>query len=79
LSLRGFSYISFILTYFMARKKAIAKKEMKFRDDASGVFVPAGLLVGIGTGMLLGQVAAGTLIGLGVGFLLMAIVKMIKK
>ena len=50
----------------------------KRRDDASGIFVPAGLLLGIGIGGAFHQWAVGTLIGLGLGFLLMAIIKSIK-
>jgi hypothetical protein len=43
--------------------------------DSSGVLIPAGLLIGIGLGMLYGQVAAGTLIGLGAGFLAMFLLR----
>tara|TARA_Y100000310_G_scaffold330486_1_gene402210 strand:- start:309 stop:461 length:153 start_codon:yes stop_codon:yes gene_type:complete len=31
--------------------------------------ITAGLFIGIGVGMLIGEVAAGTLIGLGIGYL----------
>jgi hypothetical protein len=58
----------------MVKKAKVQKKE-----DPTGVFIPAGLLIGIGIGFLVDQVPAGTLIGLGVGFLLMAIVKSMKK
>jgi hypothetical protein len=34
----------------------------------TGVAVPAGLLIGIGVGVLVGEVVAWTLIGLGAGF-----------
>jgi len=40
--------------------------------EASGVFVPAGLLIGMGIGWLLGYLVAGLFIGLGAGLLLMA-------
>jgi len=43
------------------------------------VLVPAGLLIGIGLGLLYNQVAAGTLIGLGCGFLGSVIVMMVSK
>ena len=39
------------------------------KGRALGMAIPAGLLIGIGVGMLYGQIAAGTLIGLGCGFL----------
>jgi hypothetical protein len=53
-------------------------KKVRRKEDHSGIFIPAGLLIGIGIGFLTGQVPAGTLIGLGAGFLLMALVKLFK-
>jgi hypothetical protein len=47
------------------------KKQNKKDSDNSGVLVPAGLLIGIGIGFLLGNLPAWTLIGLGTGFFLM--------
>jgi len=44
-------------------------KKQKKESDNSGVLIPAGLLVGIGVGLLLGKVVAFAVIGLGVGFL----------
>jgi hypothetical protein len=41
------------------------------KHDLNGYAIPACLLIGIGIGLLIGQVAALTLIGLGVGFLIM--------
>ena len=46
--------------------------EAKKNWEASGVLVPAGLLIGMGVGWLLGYLAAGLFIGLGAGLLLMA-------
>ncbi|MBT7902689.1 hypothetical protein HN587_02425 [Candidatus Woesearchaeota archaeon] len=46
----------------MVKKLSMSKK------DSYGVLIPGGLLIGIGVGLLVHQVAAGTLIGLGVGF-----------
>ena len=48
----------------------MAKKEEGVKDCRNhyGMLIPAGLLIGIGTGLLIGQVAACTLIGLGFGF-----------
>lgn len=40
--------------------------------EASGVFVPACLLIGMGMGWLVGYLVAGLFIGLGAGLLLMA-------
>jgi len=51
----------------------------KRKEDNAGIFVPAGVLIGLGIGMAFNQTAAGVLIGLGCGFLLMALVKLFKK
>jgi len=42
---------------------------VKKKSDLSGWPIPAFLLIGIGFGLLIEQVAAFTLIGLGLGFL----------
>ena len=49
--------------------------EPKKRKGATGVAVPAGLLIGLGVGFLVDQVVAGVLIGLGAGFLVMMILR----
>ena len=54
------------------------KKKSK-KEDAAGLFIPGGLLIGIGVGFIVGQVPAGTLIGLGAGFIVMALVKLLRK
>lgn len=41
--------------------------------EASGVLVPAGLLIGMGIGWVFGHLVAGLFIGLGAGLLLMAL------
>jgi hypothetical protein len=57
----------------------MAKKEKDKKDDVTGLFIPGGLLVGIGLGFVYGNVPAGTLIGLGAGFIVMAIIKIMSK
>ena len=57
--------------------KKIIKKKIK--EDDSGLFIPAGLFVGLGFGAISGNWAAGTLFGLGIGFLGTAIVRAWKK
>ncbi|MFC1685481.1 hypothetical protein ACFLZZ_00480 [Nanoarchaeota archaeon] len=47
------------------------KKSNKKESETSGLLIPGGLLVGIGLGLITGQVAAYTLIGLGAGFIAM--------
>lgn len=50
------------------------KKEIKENDDSpGGLFIPAGVLGGMGFGFLFGNLVAGLFIGLGVGFMLFAI------
>ena len=55
----------------------MAKKDVK--KDNSGLFIPAGLFLGLGFGFIFNQIVAGVLLGLGVGFLAMAIANFLKK
>ena len=50
-------------------------EERKRRREISGVFVPAGLLIGMGVGWLFGHLVPGLFIGLGAGLLLTAIMQ----
>jgi hypothetical protein len=54
------------------------KKKIK-KEDNSGIFVPGGLLLGMGFGFLYGNLLAGLFIGLGGGLILMAIIKTLEK
>jgi len=47
----------------------------KVKEDNSGLFIPAGLFIGLGFGSLYGDWSTGVLFGLGAGFALMALVK----
>ncbi len=50
------------------------KKEIKDDDDSpGGLFIPAGVLGGMGFGFLFGNLVAGIFIGLGAGFALFAL------
>jgi hypothetical protein len=51
------------------RAKKSVKKVKKKQD--SGIFIPAGIFIGLGIGMFAGNVAAFLMLGLGVGFILM--------
>ena len=56
------------------------KKFNKWKeDDRSGLFIPAGLFIGMGVGFLIDQLVGGIFLGLGLGFLGMALVKINKK
>jgi hypothetical protein len=51
----------------------------KKEGDKSGLYIPAGLFLGMGIGFLTSQIEAGIFLGLGIGFLAMAISKNKKK
>jgi len=53
-------------------------KKRKVKGNPEGIFIPAGLLIGIGLGFVYNNIPAGTLIGIGAGFLLMAVIKLAK-
>lgn len=57
----------------------MVKKEKNKKEDISGLFIPAGLFIGIGLGFALDNLVAWTLLGLGVGFLGMAIARILLK
>jgi hypothetical protein len=44
------------------------------RRNAGGLFIPAGLFIGMGIGWALGHLVQGMFVGLGVGFLLFALI-----
>jgi hypothetical protein len=46
----------------------------KDKNYYGGLFIPGGLLVGMGIGFLVNNIAAGLFIGLGAGFILFGIV-----
>lgn len=60
----------------MARKRQKAEHK---HDNPEGIFIPAGLLLGLGIGFLVDNVPAGLFIGLGAGFALMAITMLLRK
>ncbi|MFY9799796.1 MAG: hypothetical protein WAK10_00950 [Methanoregula sp.] len=51
------------------------EKEYQHRHNQRGLLVPAGLLIGLGIGMLAGYPGPGLMIGLGLGFIGSAILK----
>ena len=65
----------FFLCLIMAKVKRVVKR----KGDSAGIFVPAGVLIGVGLGMFYGQTAVGALVGLGIGFLLMALFRLRKR
>lgn len=61
------------------KKKSISKKVKKAKDDWTGIFIPAGLFIGMGVGFMIGNFLGGLLLGLGLGFFCMALAKGLKK
>jgi hypothetical protein len=45
------------------------------KNDRSGIFIPAGLFIGMGLGFLLGNLVGWLFLGLGIGFVGMAVTK----
>lgn len=45
------------------------------KEDRSGLFIPAGLFIGMGVGFITEQLVGGIFLGLGLGFLGMALVR----
>jgi len=52
------------------------EQEPKKRKGVSGLFIPAGIFIGMGIGFATDQLVAGLFIGLGVGFVVAAIVRL---
>lgn len=54
-------------------------QEKKEKNSSGALFIPAGVLIGIGMGFILHQLIGLTLIGLGCGFLAFALYEIITK
>ena len=71
------------LCEFMPMKQSkVAAKTAVFtarRRDGGGLFVAAGVLLGIGLGLAWGNPGAGVLIGLGAGFLVWAVLRAVRR
>lgn len=50
----------------------------KKKDDSEALFIPAGVLTGLGAGFLFGNLPAGLFLGIGAGFVVFAIIAVIK-
>lgn len=61
------------------KQKENKKENNKGKDDEpEALFIPAGVLTGMGLGFLYGNLLAGLFIGLGIGFIIFAILSTIK-
>ncbi|MFA7298849.1 MAG: hypothetical protein WC010_04365 [Candidatus Absconditabacterales bacterium] len=58
---------------------AIKNKTKKLQASKAALFIPAGLLLGMGCGFLFNNPVAGIFIGLGTGMVVFAILTFIKK
>jgi len=65
----------------MAKKqiKESKKMEAKCGRGAGGLFIPAGIFIGMGVGFLINNIPAGLFAGMGLGFLAFGITSLIKK
>jgi len=66
----------------MAKRKTsrkINKKHLKKHEEGPALFIPAGILTGLGFGFVFNNIPAGLFIGLGVGFFLYALLTVLKK
>jgi len=50
-------------------------KKRKKEEDRTGIFVPAGLFLGLGMGFITGELVGWLFVGMGLGFLAMALSK----
>lgn len=50
----------------------------KDKDEPEALFIPAGVLTGMGFGFLFSHLVAGLFIGLGIGFAIFAILKFVR-
>jgi hypothetical protein len=56
----------------------MVKKVKKEENEPEALFIPAGVLTGMGFGFLYGQLVAGLFIGLGMGFMIFALIKVLR-
>jgi len=54
-------------------------REFRRKHRPGGLFIPAGLFIGMGFGFLIDKLVAGLFLGLGLGFVGMIIYHMVKK
>jgi hypothetical protein len=54
-------------------------KTRRERREMGGLFIPAGLFLGMGLGFVIDKLVGGLFIGLGTGFLLFALTNILKK
>jgi len=59
-------------------KESLEKKKCK-KDDPGAIFIPGGILLGLGFGFVFNNVPAGLFIGLGAGFVAYAITLILRK
>jgi hypothetical protein len=62
----------------MAKQKE-EKEQKKKKEDFGGLFIPAGIFVGMGIGFLTDQLVAAMFIGMGAGFFLFALYEIFRK
>ncbi len=63
----------------MEKENMTGEQNNKNDKQAAGMFIPGGVILGMGIGFLIDNVSAGMFIGLGAGFILFAVVMLFKK
>lgn len=61
------------------RKETTPPKQRKKDDDPEALFIPAGVLLGLGFGFVFDNIVAGLFLGLGIGFLIFAFLSVMKR
>jgi hypothetical protein len=64
---------------FMQKKVTKKMTQSDKKEDNTGLFIPAGLFLGLGIGFIADQVVGGLFVGLGVGFVGLAIARIFSK
>jgi hypothetical protein len=65
--------------YGICIRRFMAKEDREKRRGMGGLFIPAGLFIGMGLGFVYGNIPAGIFIGLGAGFAAFAIAALMRK
>jgi hypothetical protein len=53
--------------------------DKKYKGNPGALFIPAGVLIGLGVGFLINKIVGGALTGLGLGFLCFAVYEIITR
>lgn len=63
----------------MPKKEKLEETKKTKKEDNTWLFIPGGLLIGMGVGFAFGNIVSGLFIGLGLGMLTFAVISSRKK